>query len=107
MPGQGFAKPQNSKEFLAELEFCQDSVEQALQTSDIIAVIDIDAQRHFLLDNAIESGMMADSDSDILKLKELQSRASASLDILRELMTGLGVNAGRHKRALIGYRDGA
>jgi hypothetical protein len=107
MRGTELNKLEDTQTFLAALEDCQDRLEQALRQSDLSAAIDIDGERHLFLENALEQNLQYGSAKDQERLAVLKARCDHSLDTLRDLMKTLGVNAGRYKRALIGYRSGA
>jgi ElaB/YqjD/DUF883 family membrane-anchored ribosome-binding protein len=107
MRGNELNKLEDTEVFLAELEDCQDRLENALRQSDLDAAIDIDGERHLLLENALEQNLQSVSANDQERLADIKARSDHSLDTLRYLMKTLGVNAGRYKRALIGYRSGA
>ena len=107
MLGDELSKLENTQTFLAALEDCQDRLEQALRQSDLSAAIDIDGERHSVLKNALDQNLQYRSLKDQERLAVLKARSDHSLDTLRDLMKTLGVNAGRYKRALIGYRSGA
>jgi hypothetical protein len=54
----------------------------------------------------VASNFKASCGSDITRLAALQARLDCSISILKERMQNLGVDTGRHKRALVGYRRG-
>jgi hypothetical protein len=107
MRGNELNKLEDTQAFLAALEDCQDRLENALHHSDLDAAIVIDGERHLLLENALEESLQYGLAKDQERLAVLKARSDHSLDTLRYLMKSLGVNAGRYKRALIGYRSGA
>jgi ElaB/YqjD/DUF883 family membrane-anchored ribosome-binding protein len=107
MRGNELSKLEDTQTFLAALEDCQDRLEHALHQSDLSAAIHIDGERHLFLENALEQNLQYGSAKDQERLAILKARADHSLDTLRDLMKTLGANAGRYKRALIGYRSGA
>lgn len=91
---------------LAQLEACQDSVDAALGQSDFKVVTDLNEARNSLLYLAMSNKIKPSCDTDVKRLANLKIRSELSITSIKERMKSLGVNTGRHKRALIGYRNG-
>ena len=91
---------------LAQLEACQDSVDAALVQSDFKVVTDLNEARNSLLYLAMSNKIKPSCDTDVKRLANLKIRSELSITSIKERMKSLGVNTGRHKRALIGYRNG-
>jgi hypothetical protein len=106
MLGSGSSNLDDTQEVLAQLEACQDKVDTALAQSEFKVVIDLNESRNSILTLAIASKINASCDTDIKRLAALQARAACSMSILKARMKKLGVNTGRHKRALVGYQRG-
>jgi hypothetical protein len=96
----------DSQEVLAQLEACQDKVDDALVRSDFEVVIDLNEAHQSILTFAMARKIKSSCDTDLKRLAELKTRSEFSINILKERMKSLSVNTGRHKRALIGYRSG-
>ncbi len=106
MLGSGSSNFDDTQEFLARLEACQDEMDAALARSEFSVVIDLNETRISILASAVASEFNASCDTDITRLAALQARLDCSISILKERMQNLGVDTGRHKRALVGYRRG-
>ena len=106
MLGSGSNNLEDTQEFLAQLESFQDEMDSALARSEFSAVIDLNETRISILASGVASNFKASCDSDITRLAALQARLDCSISILKERMQHLGVDTGRHKRALVGYRRG-
>ena len=106
MLGIGSNNHEDTQEFLAQLEACQDELDAALSRSEFSAVIDLNETRISILASGVASNFKAFCDSDITRLAALKSRLDCSISILKARMQNLGVDTGRHKRALVGYRRG-
>ena len=91
---------------LAQLEACQDRVDDALVQSDFEVVIDLSEARNFLLASAKSNRITRSFETDVKRLADLKIRVEYSINFLKERMKDLGVDTGRRKRALIGYRNG-
>ena len=106
MLGSGSSNLDDAQEVLAQLEACQDKVDAALAQSEFEVVIDLNETRNSILTLAMASKIKASCDTDIKRMAALQARSECSISVLKERMKNLGVNTGRHKRALAGYRRG-
>ena len=106
MLGSGSNNLEDTQEFLAQLESFQDEMDSALARSEFSAVIDLNETRISILASGVASNFKASCDSDITRLAALQARLNCSIGVLKERMQHLGVDTGRHKRALVGYRRG-
>ena len=106
MLGSGSNNLEDTQELLAQLEACQDEMDAALSRSEFSAVIDLNETRISILASGVASNFKASCDSDINRLAALRARLDYSISILKERMQNLGVDTGRHKRALVGYRRG-
>tara|TARA_B100000780_G_C21035813_1_gene415413 strand:- start:740 stop:1063 length:324 start_codon:yes stop_codon:yes gene_type:complete len=106
MLGSGLSNLGDVEKVLVQLEVCQDRVDDALVQSDFEVLIDLNDVRNSILNLAMLNKIKPSCDTDLKRLADLKSRSEYSIASLKERMKSLGVNTGRHKRALIGYRNG-
>jgi hypothetical protein len=91
MLGSGSSSLDDAQEVLAQLEACQDNLNET---------------RNSILTLAMANEVKASCDKDIKRLAALQIRSEGSISLLKARMKNLGVNTGRYKRALVGYQRG-